>query len=169
MFKINKTAGSLTTALLIQRALDGECFTLLLGASSNSDYDVGAAISGTQPLEMPLGDAAFEQFNHLFKPRPFGQYSELQHHRVRVCKEEIIRDNNKIYLLDIEVKAYPKTPKAIELLEGAVDSLVPGQGRNTARKDFRDKMRRTLLPTRHITVTDSWSSNSTASTKKQET
>lgn len=148
VYNISKTAGALSVALLVRRSFDNECFIILLGATSDSDYNVGVA--AIDAFDVSLRTVQFSDLEESFQPRSFGEYFELQHHRVRVGKEELIRDNQKIYLIDIEVKAYPKPPKAIEILEGAVDSLVPGQGRSAARNDFRDKMRRKLLPTRSM-------------------
>ncbi len=145
VYTIEKQAGSLSMVLQVKRLFDEEAFVIMLGA--RSDLDVGVTITDNITLEQGV---LFAEMQRVFNPQPLGKVVELRVHKVRVSAQQLVRPNNnqKIYLIDIEIEAFPKLPSATEIIEGAIDSIVPGQGRSIARTDFRDKVKRRLLPTR---------------------
>lgn len=155
LYSINKAAGTLTTVLLVKRMNDEQSFVIMLGAIS--DFDVGVGIS--ESTTSPLSRSDFSDMQKTFRPQPLGRYVELQYHRVRVTADERVRENQKIYYINIEIEAFPMSPTTTEILEGAIDSLVPGQGRNAARKNVRDKVKRRFLPSRVGTTSSSVSSS----------
>ena len=138
VYQIDKTASSLSTALLIKRTSDQEAFVMMLGASS--EFEVGIAVCEADALG-PLTSMQKD-----FYPRPPGEFVDLEYHSVRVSVEEHVRADQKIYFVDLEINAFPKPPTAAEMLQGAVD-MFAGQDKGTAKADFRNKVKR-LLPTR---------------------
>lgn len=141
LYPIEKTAGSLSTALLIKRSYDREAFVVMLGASS--DLEVGFAVHDACEF------GAFETLGYtylqsVFKPQHQGDSVQLRYHHVRICFEECIRDNKKIYFVDIDIKGLPKLPPATEALEEGTESALDSS-RGTSKSEFRDKMKRRFL------------------------
>jgi hypothetical protein len=141
VYTIEKRAGSLTTALRVKRLFDEEAFVIMLGASS--DLDIGVTVTDTIAFEP---GCTLSNIQSSFHPQPLGTFVELEYHSIRVSAQELVRVEygQKIYV-DIEIKAFPKSPTATAILKGLIDSVVPGQGRGAARTDFIDMVKRRLL------------------------
>nr|OQO25719.1 hypothetical protein B0A51_04563 [Rachicladosporium sp. CCFEE 5018] len=87
--------------------------------------------------------------SQVFRPRPAGQYMELECHTVRVQVEEIVRLEQKIYFLDIEITARSVAPTASEMIEDAIDAFdvfhKPSVERKAAKGALLGKMKRFRL------------------------
>nr|POF13260.1 vegetative incompatibility protein het-e-1 [Quercus suber] len=136
VYRIDKSADALTTALLIERSSDQEAFVLMLGTSSQSA--IGVAVHEASVL------GPFASVQNDFVPHSPGKYVDLEYHRVRVTVEEHVRADHKIYFVDLEITGLPQAPTASEMLHGAVEILASSH-KNEAKANFRDKVRR-LLP-----------------------
>lgn len=135
VYQINKVAGSLTTALLIKRSYDGEAFVLLLGTSLDSS--IGITICEAEAF----GSLAGMQM--VYFPEQPGELTSLEYHDVRVSAEEIVRADQKICFIDIEINAFPTPPTAAEVIQEVV-TAVDQKGR-AAKAQFRSNVKRLLL------------------------
>jgi hypothetical protein len=126
VYTIEKRAGSLTTALRVKRLFDEEAFVIMLGASS--DLDIGVTVTDTIAFEP---GCTLSNIQSSFHPQPLGTFVELEYHSVRASAQELVRVEygQKIYVIDIEIKAFPKSPTATAILKELIDSVVPGQGK----------------------------------------
>jgi hypothetical protein len=137
VYQIIKSAGALSVALVLRRAADNESVVLMLGA--DSDFTVGFDVIGADSVRRH--DTGLLQ--KCFAPRPAGQFMELEHHKIRVTVEEHVRANQKIYFLDIEIRAIPTAPTAGELLDDAFDALVSsGPEKHAANVALHEKVKR---------------------------
>jgi hypothetical protein len=138
IYQIDKTAGTLTVALLVKRSHDGETFSILLGA--RSDFDVGIHICD-ESSDYENDKSA--DLQHAYNPYWYtpGTWIELSLHAVCVSIEEQVDMNRKMYFVDIDVKAFPPAPTTTEIVHDAISSFA-GPGRPAARNALRDKVRR---------------------------
>lgn len=113
VYKINKTAGALSAAIVVFRPFDGEVFALMIGSSS--EFEVGFDVCEAVEL------GTFQQMQKAFHAKPPGQLMELEFHNVRVRVEERVRSGQKIYFLDMVIEAIPRAPTVTEMVEDAVD------------------------------------------------
>ncbi|KAK6434327.1 hypothetical protein LTR95_009492 [Oleoguttula sp. CCFEE 5521] len=142
IYRIDKTEGALTATLVMRRKTDGESLLLLLGAGRDLSAAFGICEFGDVfPTNIEL--------QQVFRPRPAAQYMELDYHTVRVQVEEIVRLEQKIYFLDIEITARPVAPTASEMIEDAIDAFdvfhKPGVERKAAKGALLGKMKRFRL------------------------
>ncbi len=109
-FKINKVAGRLAGALLLER-IDGERLVILLG--STTEFGVGfeaASLFDTECLDL-------EKFKKSFNPRALGTNIVLENHQVRVSAETWIIEGVKYYMVDIVVEAIYHPTNPIDVIE----------------------------------------------------
>lgn len=139
VYQIDKTSSGVTVALTVKRLSDQEEFVIILG--SCSETTVGVAILEEYEYESLQSAAQTPSLG------PPGAFRHLTYHSVRVSTEERVRAVHKIYFIDIEISARPKTPTATEVMLGAVD-MIAGPHRRTAKADFRDKVKRFLPKSR---------------------
>nr|OQO18719.1 hypothetical protein B0A51_12393 [Rachicladosporium sp. CCFEE 5018] len=142
IYRIDKTEGALTATLVMRRKTDGESLLLLLGAGRDLSAAFGICEFGDVfPTNIEL--------QQVFQPRPAGQYMQLECHTVRVQVEEIVRLEQKIYFLDIEITARPVAPTASEMIEDAIDAFdvfhKPSVERKAAKGALLGKMKRFRL------------------------
>lgn len=136
VYKINKTPGALTAAILVSRTFDGESFVLMLG--STSEFEVGFDVwEGDQ-----LG--SLKQMEDDFSPRPPGEEVPLGFHKVRVKVQEDVRPGRKIYLVDLEVEPVGRPTRITEVLHDAVDRITNPMNNQTQtnKGGFRSKVKR---------------------------
>ena len=135
VYQIDKTSSGVTVALTLQRLSDQETFVVTLGSSSETM--VGATILEKHEY------GSLESTVQTFSLKPPGAFRHLYYHSVRVSAEERVRAVQKIYFVDIEISARPKTPTRAEVVQGAVD-VFASPYRGAAKADFRDKVKRFL-------------------------
>lgn len=109
IFKINKVAGRLAGALLLER-IDGEKFVILLG--STTEFGVGFEAASLFDIE----SFDLEKFKKSFNPQALGTSIVLENHRVDVNAETWIIEGVKYYLVDIVVKAIYHSTNQIDVV-----------------------------------------------------
>lgn len=136
VYRINKEAGALVTAIHVRRLSDEESFVLMLGSSSK--LTIGFDVSEADSL------GTLEQMQDEFSPQPAGTLLELEYHSVRVNVEERVRLGQKIYFVDLNIQAYPKPSTITEVFQDTVDLFAQPMGpEKTANKAaIRDKVKR---------------------------
>lgn len=109
-FKINKVAGRLAGALLLER-IDGERLVILLG--STTEFGVGFEAASLFDIEC----FDLEEFKKSFNPRALGTNVVLENHQVRVSGETWIIEGVKYYMVDIVVEAIYHPTNPIDVID----------------------------------------------------
>ena len=109
-FKINKGAGRLAGALLLER-IDGERLVILLG--STTEFGVGFEAASLFDIER----FDLEKFQKSFNPRALGTNIVLENHQVRVSAETRIIEGVKYYMVDIIVEAIYHSTNPINVID----------------------------------------------------
>lgn len=110
VFRINKVAGRLAGALLLER-IDGERLVILLG--STTEFGVGFEAASLFDIEC----FDLEKFTKSFNPRALGTNIVLENHQVRVSAETRIIEGVKYYMVDIVVEAIYHSTNPIDMID----------------------------------------------------
>lgn len=128
VFKINKVAGRLAGALLLER-IDGERLVILLG--STTEFGVGFEAASLFDIEW----LDLEKFKKSFNPRALGTNIVLENHQVRVSAETRIIEGVKYYMVDIVVEAIYHSTNPIDMID--VITETPSRGFKKFRFPFK--------------------------------
>lgn len=115
-YKVDKSAGAITTAILFQRQHDYESFILILG--SISEVEIAFDVLEGDALE------SLETLQSKFAPRRMGSHAELKFHSVHVRSEERVHNGQKFHFIEIEIRPVAKPETMDELLAEAVGTFV---------------------------------------------
>lgn len=150
VYRIQKTAQTLSVALLLRQPAKSAAFVLLLGATH--EFEVGYKVLDADILTHSGGMLASEDKLKAEYCKPFeGPDSvKLEYHQVSISIEEQVRaGRQKVYMVDIGVHGYPMPPTTQELVEDAAEIVThglmhPKQGFHGApsKAALRSKMKR---------------------------